>query len=233
MYTLLAICIIFVLVIIALTIHNHINKQKRLELKKKKEEEDKYYRQQREEWLMKDAERREGFYKTLITKMSNPSKIIRLPTDNDLTSLYIMINEKTEQVLLKNKVYSFSDILDYSLYDNQTIIEHQGKQKITSTTRTNTGDAIGRAFIGGVLAGEIGAVIGGVTAKQITDTTISVKDTTQETDHDYTIIVNINSIKQPIERIHLFKDKRLTDEICGLLSIIISRNKPHRDSVLS
>ncbi len=129
MYTLLAICIIFVLVIIALTIHNHINKQKRLELKKKKEEEDKYYRQQREEWLMKDAERREGFYKTLITKMSNPSKIIRLPTDNDLTSLYIMINEKTEQVLLKNKVYSFSDILDYSLYDNQTIIEHQGKQK--------------------------------------------------------------------------------------------------------
>ena len=84
---------------------------------------------------------------------------------------------------------------------------------------------IGRAVVGTAMAGGIGAVIGGSTAKRNTDTTVSDVKTTKVISHDYIVSVTIKNINHPVEKIRLFSDKSLTDEICALLSIIISNNK--------
>ena len=44
-----------------------------------------------------------------------------------------------------------------------------------------------------------------------------------KTFHDYTVIINVNSIAEPIIRIHTKEDGKLTNEIVGLMNVIISR----------
>ena len=78
---------------------------------------------------------------------------------------------------------------------------------------------IGRSIIGDVMAGPAGAVIGGTTGKKQTEFTQG----NDYTVHDYTVIININSISDPIIRIHTGKDGTLTNEIVGLMNVILSR----------
>jgi hypothetical protein len=78
---------------------------------------------------------------------------------------------------------------------------------------------LGRSVVGSVLGGTAGAIIGGTTAQQKTEY-IQEDD---RTIHDYTVIININSISNPVIRIHTGRDGKLTNEIVGLMNVIISR----------
>ena len=44
-----------------------------------------------------------------------------------------------------------------------------------------------------------------------------------KTEHDYTVIINVDSISEPVIRIHTGRDGKLTNEIVGLMNVIISR----------
>lgn len=78
---------------------------------------------------------------------------------------------------------------------------------------------LGRAIIGGVLTGGVGAVIRGATASKTTRTA----QTSSETKHDYKIIVTVNRLSNPIEIMHLKRDEKTLNELCGLLTIILNR----------
>ncbi len=78
-----------------------------------------------------------------------------------------------------------------------------------------------RAVVGNILLGGAGAVIGGSTAGKTTITTQG-DDTVQ---HDYTIVINVDSLSNPILRIHVGRDGVLANEIVGLMNVIINRNK--------
>ena len=78
-----------------------------------------------------------------------------------------------------------------------------------------------RAIVGGVLTGGVGAVVGGATARKET----TVKQENDKVIHDYTVIVNINSLSEPIVKIPLGSDGAKVNEIVGLMNVIISRNK--------
>lgn len=106
-------------------------------------------------------------------------------------------------------------ILCLVLSDNPQVI----KGNITAVTKSKNGSVIGRAIVGDVVAGPAGAIIGGTTAKKNTEF-IQGND---RTIHDYTVIINMNSIVEPIIRIHTGEDGRLTNEIVGLMNVIISR----------
>lgn len=41
--------------------------------------------------------------------------------------------------------------------------------------------------------------------------------------HDYTVIINVNSLSEPIIRIPLGDDINMVDDIVGLMNVIISR----------
>ena len=68
----------------------------------------------------------------------------------------------------------------------------------------------------------VALTIGGGIKSSVAPTT-----TTSSTIHNYLIVVTVNSLSNPIERLELGKDGHNTDEICALLSVIISRKQKH------
>ena len=135
-------------------------------------------------------------------------------SDLDLNS-EIHVYESSKKVFILGKEYSFKDVISCTFSDNPRIV----KGKITAVTKSKNGNVIGRAIVGDVVAGPAGAIIGGTTAKKNTEY-IQEDD---KTIHDYTVIINMNSIAEPIIRIHTGEDGKLTNEIVGLMRVIISR----------
>ena len=117
--------------------------------------------------------------------------------------------------------YSFSDILNCTAEDDYKVIK--GKTEYTSQTKAKNGSTVGRAIVGGVLAGGAGAIIGGATAKKETKTIAHQKD--DIIIHNYTIVVNVNSLTNPIVTIPLKSDKAKMNEIVGVLNVIINNNR--------
>ena len=209
---------IFIVILCVLAVKKEKNKKEKEEQekaeKKKKDEEYRLILAEQKE------EEREKKYNKLTTIMSSPNKIIEYDYDH-----YIMVNESTSQIMLNEHVYNFNDIINYTMSDNATVIQKHSGGEITSTSSTDTGSMLGRAVVGGVLAGGVGAAIGGSTAKRETTSNVAPTTTTSSTIHDYLIAVTVNSLSNPIERLRLGEDGRNTNEICALLSVIISRNK--------
>lgn len=160
-------------------------------------------------------------YNKLLKKLSYTNKVIVYDFDH-----YVMVDEKNSQIMLNEHIYNFDDIISYTVLDGDVIvIQEQIGGEIISTSSTDTGSMLGRAMVGGAWAGDVGAVIGGLTANRTTISRVEPSTTIYSTFHDYLISVTVNSISNPIERLKLEDDELKTNEICALLSMIISRNK--------
>ena len=151
----------------------------------------------------------------MIEKYGDPNKIIVLEELN--LNKEIIAFGMVNRIWLLGKDLPMSDIISCTFNDNQRV----EKGKVSYETKASTGNMAKRAVVGGILLGGTGAVIGGATAK--TDTVVN-----QENDkiiNDYTVIININSLSDPIVRIHLGKDGVKVNEIVGLMNVIINRRK--------
>jgi hypothetical protein len=146
-----------------------------------------------------------------IKENGNPDKIINIK-DND-TSQIIIVHEITKQMYMLGHFLNFKDILSCNCSDSPRII----KGTIISEVSSNNCSAIGRAIIGNAIAGTSGAIIGGTTCGEKAEFIQS----DDRIAHDYTIIININSIANPVLSIHTGEDEKLTNEIIGLLNVII------------
>lgn len=130
---------------------------------------------------------------------------------------YIFVNENEKKIMLNQNIYNFTEIIDFNVTDNSKVVF----SPTTSSTSTDTGNMLGRAIVGGVLAGGIGAMIGGATAKKNTTTSGSES----HTKHTYIINVTIDSISTPTIKLLLGNNIDKTNEICSLFTVIINRNK--------
>lgn len=121
--------------------------------------------------------------------------------------------------MIKSKEYNFSDILGYSLVDDVT---SETITTSTGTAKTSTGNMIGRAVVGGVLTGGLGAVAGAATAKKnISDNAIS-QPTTK---HKFTLYINVNNLQEPTVTLKIGDDVSKAQKLVGVISVIIERNK--------
>ena len=128
----------------------------------------------------------------------------------------IHIHESKKEIFLKGQTYPFKDIMSCTFSDNPTII----KGAVTAVTKSKNGSAIGRAIVGDVIAGPAGAIIGGTTGKNTTE----FKHENDRVIHNYTVLVNVNSIANPLVRIETREDGELTNEIVALMNVIMARN---------
>lgn len=140
--------------------------------------------------------------------------------EDDINKEFVVWGEK-KILFIKGQPYAFSDILGYTIDDNQ--ITRHGKVEYTSNTKTNTGSTIGRAVVGGVVAGGVGAVIGGATASKETKTISRQGD--DKIIHDYTININTTSLKSPIIKVQTGASTDKTNQIIGILNIVLEQNK--------
>jgi hypothetical protein len=185
----------------------------------KKEEERKRKQEERKAQKQDEIERKTPIYNTkkdeLVSKYGQPDKTIILEELN--LEKEIIAFGKVNRIWLLGKDLPMSDILSCTFSDNHRII----KGSVSYETKTSTGNMAKRAVVGGVLTGGVGAVIGGATARKET----TVKQENDKIVHDYTIIININSLAEPIVKIPLGTDGAKVNEIVGLMNVIINRNK--------
>ena len=79
----------------------------------------------------------------------------------------------------------------------------------------------GRAAVGGLVAGNVGAVIGGATASK----TIETSDSISSIMHNYSSVVTVNSLSSPMVTLKIGEDQNLMNQVRSILTVIINRNK--------
>lgn len=137
---------------------------------------------------------------------------------NDLS---LSFSEANQELYITNldeiKPFSFSDVIE-------SRIEEDG-ELITKTIRSSQ---IGGAVVGGILAGTVGAVIGGVSAKRKTDNKIKslnliivVDDTAQPS---YSINLMDKKSEYPYSLVKYDDAKRKAEHWHNLISVFIKRS---------
>lgn len=134
----------------------------------------------------------------------------------------VLVFDEYEIIVIKSKEYKFSDILGYSLEDNvknETVAFSEGK------ANTSTSSMLGRAAVGGLLTGGLGAVAGAATAKKnISTDSVSTTKTT----HNYVMYININNLQDPVITLRIGDMSGKAQKLASILNIIIERNKQHQ-----
>ena len=124
----------------------------------------------------------------------------------------IWVFEPYKLITINGVLYEFRQITGYSVSVNNQIV--------SSSTRTSTGSALGRAVVGAALLGEAGAVIGAITANKSTD---------YETRDKTVITIFTNSISNPAIVLDLFMPtKEDVAKIEGVLRIITSMDESEK-----
>lgn len=171
-----------------------------------------------------------------------PEKIISVyydtcEIDNGATDLndtyHKLINQtrfyvKEEKVVFVDNfniyIIPFSKIVDYSI-----ILPNENNKNIysatTQTTKTDTGDVIKRAIIGGVLASGVGAIIGGATAKSITkDNKFENYFRAITSKPLLELHLKFDDIMSPVIKINFDTNKNEIQEVAETLDVIVRRN---------
>lgn len=131
----------------------------------------------------------------------------------------VLVFEQSNIIVLNSKEYKFSDILGYSLVDDAT---SETITTSTGTAKTSTGSMLGRAVVGGVLTGGLGAVAGAATAKK----DISDNATSQTTTvHKYTLYINVNCLQEPIVALEIGNNSSKAQRLAGVINVIVERNR--------
>lgn len=170
----------------------------------------------RERRLKQEAEQKAHFdewFNKYVAENGTPDKTIVVKPNDEMELIHV--HEAKKQVYLKGKMYNFKDFISVTFTDSPTTI----KGKTTATTKSSTGSTVGRAIVGDVIAGPAGAIIGGTTGKKTTE----FHHENDRVIHDYTVVININSIATPIVRINTGQDGKTTNEIVGLINVILTR----------
>jgi len=148
----------------------------------------------------------------LEEKYGKCSKVI--PFSIRLSGMYkpIRIFTETKTILLQDRPYKFEDILGAELHDDSRVVTSEGEYK----TESNTLGTIGRAIVGGMVAGEAGAIVGALSGTK-NDT---VSPATYETIHLYTLYINVRDIDNPIVTYKMGGNYKLALEILSVINVI-------------
>ena len=159
-------------------------------------------------------------YKQSIEKTSQRYGIVTRYYDFGTKSVdnSILLFADSKKIWIFGKVYDFDDILDCNIKDEP----HVEKASVTFKTTTSSGSMLGRAVVGGILTGGVGAIIGGVTAKK---KTVAVPLGSDKTIHDFTVVININDLSSPIVYVRCGSDEMLANEVFGLINVIIHKKE--------
>lgn len=163
----------------------------------------------------------------LYNKYGDYTTDICIGTSKKNVKQHIYVFEDSTTIVLNGEEIAFDKILGFTLQDDSKTITTSDVASYTSTTKTSTGSMIGRAVVGGMLTGGLGAVAGAATAKKETITTPNQNQSTTTTSikHKYICYVNVNDLANPIREIFLGEDSKMAQTVANIFNVIIERNK--------
>ena len=135
--------------------------------------------------------------------------------DSNLNKHYedIVIYEKAKKIIFGKTEYNFEDIFSCSIYD-----ENKKDIPPSQVTRTDTGSMLGRAAVGGLTLGVVGAVIGAMTAK-----TESISSSSSfDFNASYVLKIGVKSLDNPLITLKFGYNKSKAEEVYSLIQAIIA-----------
>jgi len=208
----IVILIIIVVVIIGAVVVSNANSATKEE--ETKEEETKERRRLLAERFQKEAEVRESKEKQLMleeeAKYGKCTKVIKWWFDNK--TVLIRVFEDSRTIFIKDKEYKFNDLIGVSYVDEISNVVR------VATTHTDTKNMAGRAIVGGLIAGGLGAAVGAVTAKQQTSYS-------NDTPHDYVIIINTKDLSNPLVKLKISNNLMQVNEVMATINAVIAYNQ--------
>ena len=115
----------------------------------------------------------------------------------------IMVYDNYKLIIIYGRQYNYTDILDFNI-----------NNEVSYKTSTSTGSMVGRAIVGGVLSGGVGAVIGGTTAKQNTKSSIT----------KYKINISMRDMANPVITVETSLED-ICNKLISVLKNIIDQNE--------
>ena len=187
--------------------------------------EDKRAEKLKEERAIRDKEEQalkvqlENHKADLTNQYGKITKEFFLPSNNNVYSIpakedCIFLFGEARKIWICGTIYDFKDILGCSLSDNFYL----EKGEVEYKTKTSTGSMVGRAVVGGMLTGGVGAIVGGATASKKTEV---IPKSCDKTIHDYTVLINVNSLDEPVRHIPCKEDATLANDLIGLFNVIV------------
>ena len=201
--------VIILMIIIVISINNDQEKKEEAERKEKRKAE-------REAHLAELKSEYDKYTEERLALYGEPTNVITIEP-NDIHN-QIVVYESHNLISIMGKDYKMTDVLSCTYTDSSYV----KKGEVSYETITDNGSMLGRAAVGGALLGATGAIIGGSTAK--TNTTV-VSQGNDVTIHNYTVLINMDSLSEPIIKIYLGKKAGLVNEIVGLMNVIARRNQ--------
>lgn len=136
---------------------------------------------------------------------------------------YILLNDKTERIVINGSIYNFSDIKDYIVRDDSIVQNVTSPETTTYSTKTKSG--LRRTITGKMFAGNVGAAMGAITA----DHSLSIErgesvSFTRE-QHDFSIFVNFKHMSQRPELLKIGSDADSAIVISSILDKIVNYHK--------
>jgi len=201
--------IVCCIVIAIMAVFKYFELQEEDEERKRKWEEKRKQIEEEKEKERKRKEELDKLYGTCVKEInkSHSSSGLKNP---------IYVYEDSKVIILNDEPIKFADIINCSVSDDK--YTKKGDMKVNTTT--NTGSMVGRAVVGDLVAGPAGAIIGGTTAKKES----VIKQGDEKTVHDFTVLVNMNSLARPIIRVYFGEDGKSVNELTSILNIIIREN---------
>lgn len=114
----------------------------------------------------------------------------------------ILVFDCRKIIIINEIIYVYNEILDFNINDQKSY-----------KTSTSTGSMLGRALVGGVLTGGVGALIGGATAEK--NTTVS--------DEEYKVNIFVKRMATPLITVTT-KYLPVVNKISAVLRNIIDSN---------
>ena len=148
-------------------------------------------------------------------------------------NLRLELYNKAQKVIFFGTLYSFKDILSCELIEKENIettsvvVGHKDEVTTTYTTKTSGKSLAGRAIVGGLIAGPVGAIIGGATARRTTVAENQVTSKPIMGTKEYKSIIYrllIKTTKSKSTLIFVTSKKEEADEIKEVFDSIINAN---------
>ncbi len=134
---------------------------------------------------------------------------------------YLLFDQTNRKILLNaTSVCSFDDIMDYKVLDHSVEYNVHSPERTDYTTHSK--NAIGRAFLGKVVAGNAGAMIGGLTADHSLSIEKSGYSTYSKTTHDFSIVIRLRLLGNNSAILSIGESEEELTTLCNALDTVIS-----------
>lgn len=149
--------------------------------------------------------------------------------NTDSIESHIYVYDKSSMLILLGEEIPYNKIVGCSLVEVPEVTKKAVTEMTEETvSKTSTGSMLGRALVGGVLLGPVGAVVGGVTAKRKTEATPVYKTVYKdEVKIKYVVQITVNDLNNPVRSVMFGSRKEEALHLESMLNLIIAKTKSY------